>query len=61
MTIQKNSIPEAYNGPMVSLQNIHKTLILTVLTNLLYLKILTWNILKDQFISVIGSNGRCCR
>ena len=57
MTIQKNSIPEAYNGPMVSLQNIHKTFNPHSVNELTIFENFNLDILKDQFISVIGSNG----
>ena len=54
MTIQKNSIPEAYNGPMVSLQNIHKTFNPHSVNELTIFENFNLDILKDQFISVIG-------
>lgn len=57
MTIQKNSIPETYNGPMVSLQNIHKTFNPHSVNELTIFENFNLDILKDQFISVIGSNG----
>ena len=57
MITQKNSMAEAYSEPMVSLQNIHKTFNPHSVNELTIFENFNLDILKDQFISVIGSNG----
>lgn len=57
MKNQKNNNIEAYHNPMVCLQNIHKTFNPHSVNEVTIFEDFNLEMTKDQFISVIGSNG----